>query len=77
MQILTDTLHIRGDPVTATKKGETRFVPMMPELEEMLSGLRKERPTEPASSTIIPVFECQNSMTHAVAKIGDETNYAS
>jgi integrase len=25
-------LHVRGDPETATKNGETRFVPMIPEL---------------------------------------------
>jgi integrase len=63
-------LHVRGDPVTATKNGETRYVPMIPELEQMLSELRRERATEPASSTIVRVFECQNSMTHAAAKIG-------
>jgi integrase len=63
-------LHVRGDPVTATKNGETRYVPMIPELEQMLNELRKERPDEPPTSTIMRVFECQNSMTHAAAKIG-------
>jgi len=63
-------LHVRGDPVTATKNGETRYVPMIPELEQMLSELRKERPHEPANSTIMRVFECQNSMTHAATKMG-------
>jgi integrase len=63
-------LHVRGDPITATKNGETRYVPMIPELEQMLIELRNERSSEPASSTIMRVFECQNSMTHAAAKIG-------
>ena len=63
-------LHIKGDPETATKNGETRYVPMIPELERMLSELRSERLNEPSSSTIMRVFECQNSMTHAAAKIG-------
>jgi integrase len=63
-------LHVRGDPVTATKNGETRFVPMIPELERMLGELRKERSRESPSSIIMRVFECQNSMTHAAAKIG-------
>jgi integrase len=63
-------LHVRGDPVTATKNSETRYVPMIPELEQMLSELRKERQNEPSNSTIMRVFECQNSMTHAAAKIG-------
>jgi integrase len=42
-------LHVRGDPVTATKNGETRFVPMIPELEQMLRELRQERAHEPAT----------------------------
>ncbi|MBA3649913.1 MAG: hypothetical protein H0W66_00155 [Chthoniobacterales bacterium] len=33
-------LHVRGDPVTATKNGETRYVPMIPELEQMVTELR-------------------------------------
>lgn len=63
-------LHVRGDPVTATKNGETRYVPMIPELEQMLTDLRKERATEAPTATVMRVFECQNSMTHAAAKIG-------
>jgi integrase len=63
-------LHVRGDPQTGTKNGETRYVPMIPELERMLTELRAERPNEPATTTVMRVFECQNSMTHAAAKIG-------
>jgi integrase len=63
-------LHVRGDPITATKNGETRYVPMIPELEQMLAELQRERLNEPQSATIMRVFECQNSMTHAAEKIG-------
>jgi integrase len=63
-------LHVRGDPETATKNGETRYVPMIPELEQMLNELRKERRDEPPTATVMRVFECQNSMTHAASKIG-------
>ncbi len=63
-------LHVRGDPETATKNGETRYVPMIPELEQMLTELRRNRPDEPPSATVMRVFECQNSMTHAAEKIG-------
>jgi integrase len=63
-------LHVRGDPETATKNGETRFVPMIPDLERMLTELRAERAEEPANATVMLVFECQNSMTHAAEKIG-------
>lgn len=63
-------LHVGGDPETATKNGETRHIPMIPELEQMLTQLRAERQNEPQSATIMRVFECQNSMTNAAAKIG-------
>jgi integrase len=33
-------LHVRGDPETATKNGETRYVPMIPELAHMLIEMR-------------------------------------
>ena len=42
-------LHVKGDPETATKNGETRFVPMIPELEQLLTELRAERANEPAN----------------------------
>jgi integrase len=63
-------LHVRGDPITATKNGETRYIPMIPELDQMLTALRSDRADEPATATVMRVFECQNSMTHAAAKIG-------
>lgn len=63
-------LHVRGDPETATKNGETRHIPMIDQLDEMLTQLRQERPDEPLSATVMRVFECQNSMTHAAEKIG-------
>jgi len=63
-------MHVRGDPETATKNGETRYVPMIPELEKMLTELRAERPNEAASAPVMGVFECQNSMTNAAEKIG-------
>lgn len=63
-------LHVRGDKDTATKNGETRLIPMIPELERMLTELRAERADEPPNSTVMRVFECQNSMTHAAEKVG-------
>jgi hypothetical protein len=70
MQVLLAPASCYGDPVTATKNGETRYVPMIPELGQMLAELRKERANEPLTATVMRVFECQNSMTHAAAKIG-------
>src|SRR5438105_11158155 len=34
------------------------------------ANLRAERPAEPSSATVMRLFECQNSMTHAAGKIG-------
>jgi integrase len=63
-------IHVRGDPETATKNGETRIVPMIPELEKMLKELRADRPKEASSAAVMGVFECQNSMTNAAEKVG-------
>jgi integrase len=63
-------LFVRGDPDTATKNGETRYVPMIPELEKMLIELRSERQKEPSNATVMRAFECEHSMTNAAARIG-------
>jgi integrase len=63
-------LHVKGDPETATKNGEMRFIPMIPELEKMLKHLRTERRDEPQNATVMRVFECEKSMTLAAEKIG-------
>ena len=63
-------IHVRGDPETATKNGETRIVPMIPELERMLNELRVDRPNEASSAPVMRVSECQNSMTNAAEKVG-------
>jgi integrase len=63
-------LHVKGDPETATKNGETRIVPMIPELETLLKGLRAERRKEPQDATVMRVMECEKSMTHAAEKVG-------
>jgi integrase len=63
-------IHVRGDPETATKNGETRIVPMIPELEKMLKELRPDRPNEASTAPVMRVFECQNSMTNAAEKVG-------
>jgi hypothetical protein len=63
-------LHVWGNPTTATKTGKTRYLPLIPELEQMLRELRAEGHTEDANTTVMRVFERQNSMTNAAAKVG-------
>jgi integrase len=65
-----NALNVRGDPETATKNGETRILPMIPELEKLLKELRAERSDEPQNTSIMRVFECEKSMTLAAQKIG-------
>jgi integrase len=63
-------MHVRGDPDTATKNGETRRVPMIPELEKILKEMRAGRLGESANAPVMRVSECEKSMTHAAQKMG-------
>lgn len=65
-------LHVRGDPETATKNGEVRVVPLIPELQSMLEKLRADRSQEPASAPIMRIHECQKSMDRAAKIVGME-----
>jgi integrase len=61
---------VRGDPVTGTKNGETRRVPMIPEMQELLKRLRAGRPEEPLTIPVIRLRECQKAMDRAAKKVG-------
>ena len=61
---------VRGDPETGTKNWSIRRVPMIPEMIELLHGLRAERPTEPPSQPVMQVRECQIAINSACKKIG-------
>jgi integrase len=63
-------LHVRGDPETATKNGNTRYVPMIPELEQLLIELRTQRPMAAPKTAVMRVFHCGLSIAHAAEKIG-------
>jgi len=65
---LAGRITLRGDPKTGLKNrqpGETRTVPMIPEMRAMLERLRAERPEEPADAFVMQVRECQKSMDRA------------
>lgn len=63
-------ITVRGDPVTATKNGEVRRVPMIPEMRRLLGELRKDRPDEPPEAPVMPVRECQKAMNRAAQLVG-------
>jgi integrase len=61
---------VRGDPVTGTKNGEVREVPMIPEMRQMLDRMRGERPDESNETPVLRVRECQKAMDRAAKAVG-------
>jgi integrase len=64
------TIAVRGDPITATKNGEFREVPMIGEMRQLLEALKREREGEAPSQPVMQVRECQKSMDRAAKKLG-------
>jgi integrase len=62
-------VFVRGDPVTGTKNWETRKVPMIPEMHELLKRLRANRPEEPLTIPVMRLRECQKAMDRAAKKV--------
>ena len=61
---------VRGDPVTGTKNGEFREVPMIPEMRQMLERMCAERTEEPGDVGVMRVHECQKAMDSAAKRVG-------
>jgi integrase len=61
---------VKGDPEEATKNGEIRRVPMIPQARELLKRMHQQRTDEPATSKVFLVRECQKAMDRAAKKIG-------
>jgi len=62
-------LLVRGGD-TGTKNDELRVVPFIPQLEEMLVEMRKQRANEPSTAHVMRVKECQKSMDRAARVVG-------
>jgi len=60
---------VRGDPVTGTKNGEFREVPMIPEMKQLLEKMRSERTREAFDKPVMRVRECQKAMDRAAKAI--------
>ncbi len=66
-------ITVRGHPETGLKNraaGEIKTVPMIPELRELLTRLRAERPEEPPTDYVMKVRECQKAVHRASVKLG-------
>jgi len=61
---------VRGDAETGTKNWETRRVPMIPDMCQLLERLRAKRAAEPARERVMKVRECQGAINKACAKLG-------
>jgi integrase len=61
---------VKGDPEEATKNGEVRRVPMIPQARELFVQMRAGREDEPRAEKVFLVRESQKSMDRAAKKIG-------
>lgn len=66
----TGEILVKGDPEEATKNGEIRRVPMIPQARELFEQMRHDRVNEPSSAKVFRVHECQHTMDRAAKKIG-------
>jgi len=60
---------VRGDPVTATKNGEIRRVPIMPDMEILLTRLKDKLGITP-QDRIMQIGECKQALARACKEIG-------
>lgn len=65
-----DKIHVHGDPLQGTKNGESRPVPMLPEMRELLVRLKSERPDARPEDAVMAVRECQKAMDRAARIVG-------
>jgi integrase len=63
-------LHVHGDVNTGTKNSESRVVPMIPELKDLLQTLRDAHIHESPTNRVMRVREAQKSMDRAARIIG-------
>ena len=60
---------VRGDPETGTKNSEIRRVPVLPDMEVLLTRLKDKLGT-PATGRILEVNECTQALARACKEIG-------
>ena len=64
---------VRGHPDTGLKgrlAGESRIVPMIPDMRKLLERMRAERPEESLETPVMRVWECQKSIDRASKALG-------
>jgi integrase len=64
---------VNGAPETGLKGrhvGDTREVPMIPDMRQLLEQMRASRPDEPPTEKVTRVSECQKAMDRAAKRVG-------
>lgn len=61
---------VLGDPETGTKNWAIRRVPMIPDMRRHLEGIRASRKVTQPTDRVMPVKECQITMTRVAKEIG-------
>ena len=64
---------VRGDPETGLKArqvGDSRVVPMIPDMRKLLERMKAERPDEGEDTPVMRVWECQKSIDRASKLLG-------
>lgn len=64
---------VNGEPETGLKgrhAGESREVPMITDMRQLLERMRAARPEEPTTAAVTRVHECQKAMNRAATKVG-------
>ncbi len=68
-----EEITVRGHPETGLKArivGESRIVPMIPDMKNLLERMRAERPNESPETSVMRVWECQKSIDRASKVLG-------
>jgi integrase len=65
-------IFIKGDPVTGTKNWESRYIPILPNCEDLLRRLEKKRPHRVPADPIIQLGDIRESMAKASTAVGIE-----
>ena len=66
-------ITVRGEPETGLKgrrSGESREVPMIPDMRQLLERMKSERTDEPKTAAVMRVRECQRAMDRAAKVVG-------
>jgi integrase len=63
-------ITVKGDPETGTKNNQTRVVPMIPEMVELLARLRTQQESVEPDARVMRIGECQTSMDRAANLVG-------